>query len=118
MIATVKRRAVDVLRSARVRRDGGEISDAAATQLGSEEFLADDVAEAVDHERVGGLIWDALGGLDARDRQIVWERIVHQRSLRELAEEFGLSEGRISQITKAGLTSLRDALEKQGVEGW
>ena len=32
--------------------------------------------------------------------------------------EFELSEGRISQITKAALTTLRAALEQQGVEGW
>ena len=118
LVATAKRRAIDLVRSARVRHDGGEIPDDAANELASDEFLADDVAAAVDRQRAGALVWDALGDLDGRDRQVVWERIVHQRSLRDLADEFDLSEGRISQITKKALETLHEALERQGVEGW
>ncbi|WP_028652640.1 sigma-70 family RNA polymerase sigma factor [Nocardioides halotolerans] len=118
MVATAKRRALDLLDSARVRHDGGELIEETTEGLASDEFLAEDVASAVDNQRVGGLLWDALGDLDPRDRQIVWRRFVHERSLRELAAEFGVSEGRISQITKAALTTLRAALEQQGIEGW
>lgn len=118
LVTTVKRRAIDLLRSARVRHDAGELADDAVEKLASEEFLADDVAQAVDHQRLGALVWDALGDLEGRDRQVVWERIVHQRSVRDLAEEFVLSEGRISQITKKALDTLREALRQQGVEGW
>lgn len=118
MVATAKRRALDLLGSARVLHDGGEIDEDLSDSLATDEFIADDVAAAVDREHAGGLLWDALGGLDPRDRQIVWARIVHQRTLSDLASEFDLSEGRISQITKASLAALRSALEQQGVEGW
>ena len=117
LVTTVKRRAIDLVRSARVRHHAGELADDAAERLASDEFLADDVAQAVDHQRLGALLWDALGDLEGRDRQVVWERIVHERSLRDIAAEFDLSEGRISQITKKALETLRDALERQGVEG-
>ncbi len=118
MVATAKRRALDLLDSARVRHDGGELSEDQTERLASGEVLAEDVASAVDNQRAGGLLWDALGDLDPRDRQILWGRFVQERSLRDLAAEFGVSEGRISQITKTALTTLRAALEQQGVEGW
>lgn len=118
LIATVRRRALDVLNAARIRHDGGELPDDTARELASNQYLADDVAAAVDHERAGGVVWDALGALDPRDRQIVWSRIVHERSLRDLAHEFDLSEGRISQITKKSLAVLRDELRRQGIDGW
>lgn len=118
LVKTAVRRALDVLRSARVRHDGGELPESTAPGRSIDQFIADDVAEAVDGERAGALVWDALGRLDPRDRRIVWERFVHERSGRELADEFGLSEGRISQIAKAGLKTLRIELEDNGVEGW
>lgn len=118
MVKTAVRRAVDLIRSARVRHDGGELEESHTAGLAADQYIAEDVADAVDHERAGALVWDALGHLDPRDRRIVWERIVHGRSGRELADEFDLSEGRISQIVKAGLKTLRTELERQGVEGW
>lgn len=118
MVKTAVRRAVDFLRSAHVRHDGGELEEDLTDGLATDQYIGDDVADTVDRERAGTLVWDALGQLDPRNRRIVWERLVHERTGRELAEEFNLSEGRISQIVKDSLATLRTELRRQGIEGW
>ncbi len=118
MVKTATRRATDLIRSARVRHDGGGLDESHTGRLATDQFIAEDVADAVDHERAGAIVREALGSLDPRDRQIVWGRFVHERTGRELAEHFGLSEGRVSQIVKSALARLRTELQLNGIEGW
>ena len=69
--------------------------------------------EAQDYEQVREVqLHEAMAGLDDRSRSILQQRWFAEpkRTLRELAEEFGVSGERIRQIEAAAMKSLRAAL--------
>ena len=55
---------------------------------------------------------ESLAGLDARERQILTQRHMadHPATLKELAEQFGVSIERVRQLEARGLKRLREAL--------
>ena len=121
MVSVAQRRAVDRVRAARVRHDGGGLEgvdrSAEVTDRPLEAgHLADEVADAVDRERAGAVAWDKLALLEDRDRRIVWEVAAKERAQADVAKEFGISRPRVSQIVTAALQQLRDAMQEEGVE--
>jgi RNA polymerase sigma factor (sigma-70 family) len=117
MVTAAKRRAVDLLRSAAARHAGPplEPEDDRSDRLGG-SGLAEDVAEQIDRERAGAILWDKLALLDERHRIVVWEYKALGRPREEVAAELGVTPSRVSQIAIEALRVLRDALKDEGVE--
>jgi RNA polymerase sigma-70 factor (ECF subfamily) len=53
-----------------------------------------------------------VDSLPADQRQVIVDRFVEQRSIREIAETLGRSEGAVKQLQFRALTTLRAQLEK------
>jgi RNA polymerase sigma-70 factor (ECF subfamily) len=49
--------------------------------------------------------------LPANQRRVVFERFVEQRSIREIAEQLGKSEGAVKQLQFRALEKLRSQME-------
>ena len=60
---------------------------------------------------------DVLDHLPERDRQIVYYHYFCQMSFDEIANVFALTRGRISQLHKAALDAIREALRRRQVNG-
>jgi RNA polymerase sigma factor (sigma-70 family) len=110
MVTAAKRRALDLLKSAAVRHAGPELSEEHdQADLGD---LSEDVAESVDRERAAAVVWDSLAVLDDRHRRVAWEYVARERPRAEVAAEFGVTPGRVSQMAKRALEQLRDAMRE------
>jgi hypothetical protein len=64
LVTAVKRRALDLLGSSAVRHEVA--TDASRLPDSVVDGLADDVAELVDRQRAGAVLWDKLALLDVR----------------------------------------------------
>jgi RNA polymerase sigma factor (sigma-70 family) len=114
LVTAVKRRALDLLGSSAVRHEVA--TDALRLPDSVVDGLADDVAELVDRQRAGAVLWDKLALLDVRHRAVVREYIEWGRPRQQVAAELGVTPGRVSQMAKAALRILRKALESEGVK--
>lgn len=114
LISTTKRRALDVLKSARVRHAGPELEVERHSPTENVD-VAQDVADGVDRRSDAGRAWDALSILTDQDRQVVRETIMNERTNADVATEFGLTPGRISQI-KIGALKKMNAHMTEGKE--
>lgn len=113
MVTAAKRRALDFLGSAAVRH---EVAVEESRRFDSAvDGLADDVAELVDRQRAGAVVWDKLALLDDRHRAVVREYIQSGRPRQQVAAELGVTPGRVSQMAKEALRILREALDSEGV---
>lgn len=113
MVATAKRRALDRLGSAAVRHAGPELGEEHdQADLGD---VADEVAEAADRQRAAAEVWDRLAVLDDRHRKVAWEYVALERPRAEVAAELGVTPARVSQMAKAALEQLRDAMSPEEV---
>lgn len=70
-------------------------------------------AEDVDNLKIDQLLGDALLDLPARQRQIVIAHYFHHVQFQQIAEDLQVTKGRVSQLHKAALTTLRDALGRR-----
>jgi len=68
LVTAVKRRALDLLGSSAVRHEVA--TDASRLPDSGVDGLADDVAELVDRQRAGALLWDKLALLDGSSRAL------------------------------------------------
>jgi RNA polymerase sigma factor (sigma-70 family) len=117
MVAAAKRRAVDLLRSAAARHAGPPLEpEHDRSDRSGGLGLAEEVAELIDLERAGAILWDKLALLDERHRIVVWEYKALGRPREEVAAELGVTPSRVSQIAIEALRVLRDALKNEGVE--
>lgn len=112
LVRATRNKAIDLLRSAAARHQGGPIEDDQHPK--TDQFIPDDVAERVDNQRAGADLWDKLCLLDPRDRRILWEYKALGRPREDVAREFGISPARVSQISTASLKTLREAHLKEG----
>ncbi|MBY6413934.1 sigma-70 family RNA polymerase sigma factor [Rhodococcus sp. BP-252] len=113
MISTTKRRALDHVRSAAVRH-GSPLTPEDQLEQADSVDVATSVAEFVDLQRSGALLWDKLSLLSEQERKVAWEYIALQRPRERLAAELEVSPARISQIAKKVTTKLREALDEDG----
>lgn len=122
LVRATRNKAIDHLRSAQARHDGGPTEEhhhydqLQAHRDRPEQYVAEDVAERIDDERAGAVLWDKLAELDDRDRRILWEFKALGRPRQEAAREFGISPSRVSQISTQALRTLRDELLKEGFQ--
>lgn len=112
LVRATRNKAIDMVRSAAARHAGGPIED--HHHPATDQYLADEVAERVDSERAGALVWDALAVLDDRERKIVWQYKALGLPRAEVAQAFGIDPSRVSQISTAALTKMREALPEEG----
>ena len=62
-------------------------------------------------------LYDALDTLPERQREALQLYVIEERNWREVVEEMGISEGRLSQLLKEALEKLRAELKSDNVEG-
>jgi len=107
----------DLSLDAPVQRDGGTTTFGdllASSADGAEARVADSELRRVFVEKVH----DFAAGLDARDRQIVSQRILAEepRTLQEMGNEFGISRERVRQLEARLVSRLRDYLRENLVD--
>lgn len=108
LVATSKRRALDIVRSAAVVR-GVEYSEEYVPGVAAPD--EDDAAEWLEKmARVRPVV--AL--LDPQEQQVLAQYIVLDRTRDEVAAELGVSPGRISQISTKVLSKIKAAAEEGG----
>lgn len=114
LITATRNRAIDLIRSANVRHHGGELPATEPIDRLDDTYEA--VIERVDDHVLGGHLWDLLAHLDQRSRRILWEYKVLGRPRADVAREFGVTPGRISQVSTEALEQLREMFREKGLE--
>ena len=117
MVATARRRALDIIKSAAVKHAGPELSelDGHSEQLGRQDDIADEVAEVLDRNAQAVVVRDAVGTMPGGLSGVLWQYIALERSRQEIASERGVTPPRISQIAAKELVELREILPSKGV---
>lgn len=111
LVTAAKRKALDRVRSARVRHSGPALSET-GHDFADGTDTAEDVADAIDLQRRAGYVWDALPILNEQRRKVAWGVVAKERPRGEIAAELGVTPGRVSQIRKEALAELRDIVLK------
>jgi RNA polymerase sigma factor (sigma-70 family) len=112
LVTTAKRRALDILDSAAIRHSGpklGEEHDSA-----DPDCYTDDIDEVLDRQRVVAQLREHLSLLNQQQRFVAWEYLARDRPRSDVAAELAVSPARISQIAKAAVLILRDAMGLKG----
>jgi len=60
-------------------------------------------------------IMEAIKKLPQRERELIEYKFFKEKKLREIADEFNISQSRISRIIQAGLDRIKKDLSKQGI---
>lgn len=60
-------------------------------------------------------IRESIKKLPQRERELIESKFFQDKKLRELTDEFNISQSRISRIIQAGLNKVRKDLERQGI---
>ncbi len=90
-----------------------EMQDAEVpTQIKSEDRNPEESIEFVElkHE-----IMESMKKLSERERELIEYKFFKEKKLREIAEEFNISQSRISRIIQAGLDKIKKDLARQGI---
>lgn len=112
MVRAAKNKAIDLIRSAAVRKAGPEIED---EHYRPETYadMAEDASEDLDRQRRAQQVHALLKVLPDRDRDVVWRRSGLEEPRKQVAVDLGVTPSRVSQITEAALERLRAELEKE-----
>lgn len=90
-----------------------EMQDAEVpTQIKAEDKTPEEVIEFIelkDH------IVEAIKKLPKRERELIEYKFFKEKKLREIAEEFEISQSRISRIIQSGLDKIKKDLKRQGI---
>lgn len=82
------------------------------SQIKAEDHTPD---EAVEFIELKAEIMDAISRLPKRERELIENKFYMDKKLREIADEFNISQSRISRIIQAGLDKVKKDLKKRGV---
>ena len=82
------------------------------TQIKSEEQTPEENVEFIE---LKSEIVEAIKRLPKRERELIEYKFFREKKLREIAEEFDISQSRISRIIQAGLDKVKKDLKKRGV---
>jgi len=82
------------------------------TQIKAEDETPD---EAVEFIELKSEIVEAIKRLPARERELIEYKFFREKKLREISEEFNISQSRISRIIQAGLDKVKKDLKRRGV---
>ena len=90
-----------------------ELQDAEVpTQIKSEEKNPE---ENIEFSELKEGILEAMKKLPSRERELIEYKFFKEKKLREIADEFNISQSRISRIIQTGLDRIKKELEKQGI---
>lgn len=90
-----------------------EMQDAEVpTQIKSEDRNPE---ESIEFFELKSEIMIALKKLPTRERELIENKFFKDKKLRELAEEFNISQSRISRIIQSGLDRIKKELARQGI---
>ena len=82
------------------------------TQIKAEDQTPE---EAIEFVELKAEIVEAIKRLPKRERELIENKFFRDKKLREIAEEFNISQSRISRIIQAGLDKVKKDLKRRGV---
>ena len=82
------------------------------TQIKAEDKTPE---ESIEFAELKAHILDAMKRLPGRERELIQYKFFKEKKLREIAEEFDISQSRISRIIQSGLDKIKKDLKKQGI---
>jgi RNA polymerase sigma factor (sigma-70 family) len=112
LVKTAQRRALDILNSAAVRHAGPELAE--KHDFADPSHDTDDIVEVLDRQREAVRLRDHLALLNQQQRFVAWEYLALDRPRSDIAAELSVSPARISQIARAVILILRDAMGPKG----
>lgn len=90
-----------------------EMQDAEVpTQIKAEDQTPE---EAIEFRELKSQIIESMKKLPKRERELIEYKFFKEKKLREIAEEFDISQSRISRIIQSGLDKIKKDLKKQGI---
>lgn len=82
------------------------------TQIKAEDYTPEENIELIE---LKAEIIESMKKLSARERELIEYKFFKEKKLREIAEEFNISQSRISRIIQSGLDKIKRDLKKQGI---
>ena len=82
------------------------------TQIKSEDRNHE---ESIEFFELKNEIMESMKKLPQREREFIEYKFFKEKKLREIAEEFNISQSRISRIIQSGLDKIKKDLAKQGI---
>ena len=82
------------------------------TQIKAEDQTPE---EAIEFVELKAEIVEAIKRLPKRERELIENKFFRDKKLREIADEFNISQSRISRIIQAGLDKVKKDLKRRGV---
>ena len=82
------------------------------TQIKAEDETPDEAAEFLE---LKAEIIQAIKRLPSRERDLIEYKFFREKKLREISDEFDISQSRISRIIQAGLDKVKKDLKRRGV---
>ena len=82
------------------------------TQIKDDDETPD---EAVEFYELKEEILDAIKRLPPRERELIESKFIMEKKLREIADEFNISQSRISRIIQSGLDKVKRDLKRRGI---
>ena len=82
------------------------------TQIKSDDRNPEEATEIVE---LKAEIMESMKKLSARERELIEYKFFKDMKLREMADEFNISQSRISRIIQAGLDKIKKDLARQGI---
>lgn len=90
-----------------------EMQDAEVpTQIKAEEKTPE---EAIEFSELKAHILESMKRLPKRERELIEYKFFKEKKLREISEEFEISQSRISRIIQSGLDKIKKDLKRQGI---
>ena len=90
-----------------------EMQDAEVpTQIKAEDKTPE---ECIELSELKNEILESMKKLPQRERELIVYKFVKEKKLREIAEEFNISQSRISRIIQSGLDKIKRDLKRQGI---
>lgn len=90
-----------------------EMQDAEVpTQIKAEDRTPE---ESIELSELKDEIIESMKKLSARERELIEYKFFKEKKLREISEEFNISQSRISRIIQSGLDKIKRDLKKQGI---
>lgn len=71
--------------------------------------------ESIEFNELKTQIIESMKKLPKRERELIEFKFFKEKKLREIAEEFDISQSRISRIIQSGLDKIKKDLKKQGI---
>ena len=90
-----------------------EMQDAEVpTKIKAEEKTPE---EAIEFSELKAQILESMKRLTKRERELIEYKFFKEKKLREISEEFEISQSRISRIIQSGLDKIKKDLKRQGI---